>query len=119
MSTKISCEDRRPLNLRMDGVLQGSENNVGFHELQRRNLDLPPIQKKKRKKKKWGWGVGEGGGGAWKRSHFACRFGPFTGGILLTTTFSLGRSVKIPFSDLTIDLLAALGYFGLMSLIPQ
>ena len=51
MSTKISCEDRRPLNLRMDGVLQGSENNVGFHELQRKKLDLPPIQQQKTKTK--------------------------------------------------------------------
>ena len=56
---------------------------------------------------------------ALKRSLFACRFGSFTGGILLTKTFRLGRSFKIPFNDFTIALLAPFESFVLISLIPQ
>ena len=67
-------------------------------------LDLPPIQKKT---------------SALKSSLFACKFESFTGGILLTITFRLGRSFKIPFNDFTIFLLTSLGSFVLISLIPQ
>ena len=69
-----------------------------------RYLDHPPIQKKT---------------SALKSSLFACKFESFTDGILLTITFRLGRSFKIPFNDFTIFLLTALGSFVLISLIPQ
>ena len=45
---KIPRENRRPLHIGMDGVLQWS---VGFDEPQMRYLDLPPIQKKEEEKK--------------------------------------------------------------------
>ena len=47
------------------------------------------------------------------------RFGSFKGGILLTMIFISGWSFTIPLSDFINDLLAALGYFVLMTLIPH
>ena len=47
------------------------------------------------------------------------RFGSFTGCILLTVIFISGWSFTIPLSDFINDLLAALGYFVLMTLIPH
>ena len=72
------------------------------------NVDFPPIRE---------GGFGGRGGGCLANSRFDCRFGSFAGGLLLTTTFRLGRFFNIPFSDFTTDLLAALGSFVLTSLI--
>ena len=74
------------------------------------NVDFPPIRE-------GGSGGGGGGGGCLAKSRFDCRFGSFAGGLLLTTTFRLGRFFNIPFSDFTTDLLAALGSFVLISLV--
>ena len=69
-----------------------------------RYLDLPPFQKKI---------------SALKSSLFVCRFESFTGGILLTITFRLGRSFKIPFNNFIIVLLTSSGSFVLISLTLQ
>ena len=102
MSAKISCDDIRSLDFGMDGVLQWRKmkffvSHKGdiwiFHQLRRKT--------------------------AMKRPRFPCTSGFFYGWYFLPTIFRFGLSSKISSNDFTIDMLAALGTFVLMSLIPQ